>query len=124
MEQPLYLIPLFPLIGFLLNGLLLGRLGKKTISFIACTSVGLSFLFGMKFFFDLLSLPETARIIENVFFTWIPAGQFHVNVAFLLDPLSAVMVLVVSGVSFIIHIYSIGYMHDDAGYGRYFTYLN
>jgi len=57
----------------------------------------------MKFFFDLLSLPETARIIESVFFTWIPAGQFHVNVAFLLDPLSAVMVLVVSGVSFIIH---------------------
>lgn len=124
MEQPLYLIPLFPLIGFLLNGLFLGRLGKKMISFIACGSVGLSFLFGVKFFFDLLSLPESARLIENVFFTWIPAGQFHVNVAFLLDPLSAVMVLVVSGVSFLIHIYSIGYMHDDRGYGRYFTYLN
>ncbi|PKK82191.1 MAG: NADH-quinone oxidoreductase subunit L [candidate division Zixibacteria bacterium HGW-Zixibacteria-1] len=124
MEQPLYLIPLIPLIGFLLNGLLLGRLGKKMISLIACGSVGLSFLLGLKFFFDLLSLPETARVIENIFFTWIPAGQLHVNVAFMLDPLSAIMVLVVSGVGFLIHVYSIGYMSHDPGYGRYFTYLN
>jgi len=124
MEQPLYLIPLIPLIGFLVNGLLLGRLGNKLVSFIACASVGISFILGVKFFFDLLALPESARVIENVFFTWIPAGQFHVNVSFLLDPLSAVMVLVVSGVGFLIHVYSIGYMHDDPGYGRYFTYLN
>jgi len=124
MIQPLYLIPLFPLIGFLINGLLLGKLHKKLISFIACGSVGLSFIFGVKFFFDLLSLPENGRIIENVLFSWIPSGHFNANIGFLFDPLSAVMVLVVSGVSFIIHIYSIGYMHDDDGYGRYFTYLN
>jgi NADH-quinone oxidoreductase subunit L len=124
MELPLYLIPLFPLIGFVLNGLLIGRLSKGLISFIACSSVGLSFIFGIKFFLDLISLPENARIVENVVFTWIPSGQFHANIAFLLDPLSAVMVLAVAGVSFIIHIYSIGYMHDDKGYGRYFTYLN
>jgi len=124
MSQPLYLIPLFPLIGFLLNGLLLGKIPKKLVSFIACASVGLSLLFGVKFFFDLLSLPEGARAIETVLFAWIPSGQFNVDIGFLFDPLSAVMVLVVSGVSFIIHIYSIGYMHDDPGYGRYFTYLN
>jgi NADH-quinone oxidoreductase subunit L len=124
MFEPLYLIPLFPLIGFLLNGLLLGRLHKNLVSAIGCGSVLLSFIFGVKYFLQLLSMPENARFIENVAFTWIPSGQFHVNFGFLFDPLSAVMVLVVSGVSFIIHIYSIGYMRDDDGYGRYFTYLN
>lgn len=124
MDHSLYLIPLFPLVGFLLNGLLLGRLNKKLISFIACGSVGLSFIYGIKFFLELLSLPENARVLENVVFTWIPSGQLHANIGFLFDPLSAVMVLVVNGVSFIIHVYSIGYMHDDPGYGRYFTYLN
>nr|MBN2276987.1 NADH-quinone oxidoreductase subunit L [candidate division Zixibacteria bacterium] len=122
--QSLYLIPLFPLIGFLINGLLLGRLNKKLISLVACGSVALSFIFGLKYFLDILNLPPAERIIENVVFTWIPSGQFNVNFGFLFDPLSAVMVLVVSGVSFIIHVYSIGYMHDDHGYGRYFTYLN
>ncbi|MCX6830469.1 MAG: NADH-quinone oxidoreductase subunit L, partial [candidate division Zixibacteria bacterium] len=124
MNGYLYLIPLFPLIGFLLNGLFIGRLHKRVISLIACGSVGLSFLLGVKFFFDLLSLPENARIIGQVLFTWISSGEFNVNIGFLFDPLSAVMVLVVSGVGFLIHLYSIGYMHDDSGYGRYFTYLN
>ncbi len=124
MNQPLYLLPLFPLIGFLLNGLFIGRLPKKLISFIGCGSVGLSFIFGVKYLFDLLALPETGRLMENVLFTWIPSGQFNVNIGFLFDPLSAVMVLVVSGVGFIIHVYSIGYMHDDSGYGRFFTYMN
>jgi len=124
MEKPLYLIPLFPLIGFLINGLLIGRLNKKLISFLACGSVGLSFLFGVVYFFNLLDLPAAERVIQNTIFAWIPAGQFNVNFGFLFDPLSAVMVLVVSGVGFLIHIYSIGYMHDDPGYGRYFTYLN
>ncbi len=124
MDQSLFLIPLFPLIGFLLNGLFLGRLNKKLISIIACGSVGLSFLLGVKLFFQLLSLPESARVIEEVVFTWIPSGEFVVNFGFLFDPLSAVMVLVVTGVGFLIHLYSVGYMHDDPGYGRYFTYLN
>ena len=112
------------MIGFLLNGLFLGRLNKRLISLIACGSVGLSFLLAVKLFFQLLSLPENARFLEEVVFTWIPSGEFVVNFGFLFDPLSAVMVLVVSGVSFLIHLYSVGYMHDDPGYGRYFTYLN
>jgi len=124
MEYPLYLIPLFPLIGFLINGLFLGRLSKKFVSFIACGAVGLSFFYSAHLFFELLSLPADARIIEEILFVWIPSGQFNVNIGFLLDPLSIVMVLVVTGVSFLIHIYSIGYMHDDPGYARYFTYLN
>jgi len=124
MEYSIYLIPLFPLIGFLINGLLLGKLNKTLSSLIACASVGLSFIWGLKLFFKLLSLPETARSLEEVLFVWIPSGAFHVDFGMLFDPLSAIMVLVVSGVGFLIHVYSIGYMHDDPGYARYFTYLN
>ncbi len=124
MDHSLYLIILFPLVGFLLNGLMLGRLNKKLISIIGCGSVGLAFLWGLKTFFNILAVPETERLFKEVLFTWIPAGVFNVNFGLMFDPLSAVMVLVVSGVGFLIHVYSIGYMHDDPGYGRYFTYLN
>ncbi len=124
MEHSLYLILLFPLAGFLINGLLLGRLNKKLISLIGCGSVGLAFLWGLKTFFNLLAVPETERIFNEVLFTWIPSGIFKVDFGLMFDPLSAVMVLVVSGVGFLIHVYSVGYMHDDPGYGRYFTYLN
>ncbi|SYZ73309.1 NADH:ubiquinone oxidoreductase, membrane subunit L [Candidatus Zixiibacteriota bacterium] len=124
MSHYLILIPLFPLVGFLINGLLLGKLNKKIVSIVACGAVGLSFLWGLKLFFELLSMSPANRVIEEVVFNWIPSGDFNVNIGFLFDPLSAVMVLVVSGVGFLIHLYSIGYMHDDAGYGRYFTYLN
>jgi NADH-quinone oxidoreductase subunit L len=124
MADYLYLIPLLPLIGFLINGLLLGRLSRSMSSFFACLTVGLSFLLSIAGFFELKGLPVDARVIEQVLFTWIPSGQFHVNIAFLLDPLSAVMILVVTGVGFLIHVYSIGYMSHDPGYGRYFAYLN
>ncbi len=124
MEYSLYLIPLFPLVGFLINGLFIGKLNKKFVSFIACGAVGLSFFYSAHLFFELLSLPAEARAIEEILFVWIPSGQFNVNIGFLLDPLSIIMVMVVTGVSFLIHIYSIGYMHDDPGFSRYFTYLN
>ncbi|MFH2037743.1 MAG: NADH-quinone oxidoreductase subunit L [Candidatus Zixiibacteriota bacterium] len=120
----LYLIPVFPLIGFIINGLLIGRLSKRSVSLIGCGSVLLSFVVGLKYFFVLLDTPESARYIEEILFTWIPSGSFNVNIAFLYDPLSAIMVLVVSGVGLLIHVYSVGYMHDDPGYARYFTYLN
>lgn len=124
MEYSLYLIVLFPLAGFLLNGLLLGRLNKRIISLIGCGSVGISFLWSLKSFINLLALPQTERQVEEVLFPWIPSGELSVNIGFLFDPLSAVMTLVVTGVGFLIHVYSVGYMHDDKGYGRYFTYLN
>ncbi|TET95164.1 MAG: NADH-quinone oxidoreductase subunit L, partial [Candidatus Zixiibacteriota bacterium] len=123
-SQYLFLVPLFPLIGFLLNGLLLGRLPRPLISFIGCASVGLSLVVSVLLFFDLKGMPPEARLIEQTLFSWIPAGSLHVNIGYLLDPLSAVMILVVSGVGFLIHVYSVGYMHRDPGYGRYFSYLN
>ncbi|MFQ5453065.1 MAG: NADH-quinone oxidoreductase subunit L [Candidatus Zixiibacteriota bacterium] len=124
MFEYLFLVPLFPLVGFLINGLLIGRLPKPIISIIACTSIGLSFVVSLLLFFNLKAMPADLRIIEQVLFTWIPSGSFHVNFGYLLDPLSAIMILVVSGVGFLIHIYSIGYMSHDKGYGRYFAYLN
>ncbi|MFH1373135.1 MAG: NADH-quinone oxidoreductase subunit L [bacterium] len=123
-SQYLFLVPLFPFVGFLINGLLIGRLPRPLITFIGCASVGLSFIMSLVLFLDLKGLPVDARFIEQTLFSWIPAGSLHINVGFLLDPLSAVMILVVSGVGFLIHIYSVGYMHNDGGYGRYFTYLN
>jgi len=124
MSDYLYLVALFPLIGFVVNGLLLGRLPRPVVSFIACTSVGLSFALSILLFFELKAFPASMRIIEQVLFAWVPAGDFHVNIGLLLDPLSAVMILVVSGVGFLIHVYSVGYMHHDPCFGRYFTYLN
>jgi len=124
MSEYLFLVPLFPFIGFLINGLLLGRLPRSIIAFIACASVGLSFILSLFLFFGLKAMPPDLRIVEQVLFNWIIAGSFHANIGFMLDPLSAVMIMVVSGVGFLIHIYSIGYMRGDTGYGRYFAYLN
>jgi len=124
MSDYIYLVPLIPLLGFLFNGLLIGRVPRPLVSFIGCASVGLSLILSLFLFFTLKSLPPDARVIEQVLFSWIPAGNFNVDVAFLLDPLSAVMILVVSGVGFLIHVYSVGYMHNDPCFGRYFAYLN
>jgi len=124
MSDYLFLIPLFPLVGFLINGLLLGRLSRPIVSTIAVGSVGLSFILSLLLFFELKAPPFDGRVIEQTLVTWIGAGSFHVDIAFLLDPLSAVMILVVTGVGFLIHVYSTGYMHHDKSFGRYFAYLN
>jgi NADH-quinone oxidoreductase subunit L len=124
MADYLFLIPLLPLIGFLINGLLLGRLPKPVISLVACGSVGLSLILSLASFFELKALAPEARQITQTLFSWISADLFNVNIGFLLDPLSAVMILVVTGVGFLIHVYSVGYMGHDKGYGRYFAYLN
>ena len=124
MADYLYLIPLLPLIGFLINGLFLGHLPKPVISVVACGSVGLSFVLSLASFLELNALAPEARQITQTMFTWISADLFSVNIGYLLDPLSAVMILVVTGVGFLIHVYSVGYMGHDKGYGRYFAYLN
>ena len=124
MGEYIFLIPLLPLIGFVVNGLLLGKLSRPIVNLIACGSVGASLVLAVLAFFELKALPPDMRVIEQTLFTWIPAGSLHVNFGLLLDPLSAVMILVVTGVGFLIHVYSTGYMAHDAGFGRYFAYLN
>ena len=124
MMDYVWLIPLFPLIGFLINGLVGKSLPKSVVGTIGSAAVGLSFLVTVAIFLEFLKLPEVFHAVEKVMYTWIASGPFKVSVAFLIDPLSLIMLLVVSGVSTLIHIYSIGYMHDDEGFYRYFAYLN
>jgi NADH-quinone oxidoreductase subunit L len=124
MTQYLWLIPLLPLIGSALNGILGKRFPKSLISAIACTSVGASFLVSLGAVANLLSLPAAERRVVVPMFTWIASGDFVARAEFLLDPLAAVMLLVVTGVGFLIHVYSIGYMHAENGYYRFFSYLN
>jgi NADH-quinone oxidoreductase subunit L len=118
------LIPLFPAIGFALNLFFGRRMSKGAVGFIACAAIGLSFLVSLLVFADLLKLAPANRSVEKILYQWIISGEFQANVGFLVDPLSIVMMMVVSGVSFIIHVYSHGYMHDDRDFPRYFTYLN
>ncbi|NQU06462.1 MAG: NADH-quinone oxidoreductase subunit L, partial [Calditrichaeota bacterium] len=124
MSNYLYLIPLLPFIGFLINGLWGKKLGDKAVGFIGCAVIGIAFLMSIAAFIELIGHDSHHRIIEHDWFTWLAAGKLEVAFGLLLDPLSAVMILVVTGVSFLIHIYSIGYMHGDKSYSRYFSYLN
>ena len=120
----LWLIPIWPLLGFLANGFLGRRLGRSAVAKIACGAVGLSLLASFKAVWELMDLPLDARRVEQVVAPWIGVGGFQADWGLLLDPLSAVMILVVAGVGFLIHVYAVGYMHDDRDFSRFFTYLN
>jgi NADH-quinone oxidoreductase subunit L len=124
MLSNLWLIPVWPLLGFLVNGFFGRRIGRGAVGIVACGSVGLSLLTSLAAVAELLALPPAARRISLVVGPWIGAGNFQADWGLLLDPLSAVMILVVSGVGFLIHVYSIGYMHRDPDYPRFFTYMN
>src|SRR5512136_647501 len=119
-----WLIPFFPAIGFLINGLFGRRLGKHVVSWVGPSAIGLSFLTAILIFIELIGKPASERLFEKGIFDWVVSGALQTVVGYQIDPLSIVMVLVVTGVSFFIHIYSVGYMHDDPGFTRYFTYLN
>ncbi|MBI4536592.1 MAG: NADH-quinone oxidoreductase subunit L [candidate division NC10 bacterium] len=120
----LWWIPIWPLLGFLLLGFFGRRLRKSTVAAAACGSVGLAAVASLVAVGGLLSLPAGARRVEGVIAPWIQVGNFQADWGLLLDPLSAVMVLVVSVVGFLIHVYAVGYMHDDQDFPRFFTYLN
>lgn len=117
-------ILLFPLIGSAINGFFGRRLRKESVGYIACGATGLSFFISVIVFCGLLFLPPEERLFEKHLFGWIQSGSFNATAGFQVDPLSALMILIVTGVGFLIHIYSIGYMHEDKGYHRYFSYLN
>jgi NADH-quinone oxidoreductase subunit L len=123
MIQYAWLIPLVPFVGFLINGLFGNKLSKNTVSFIGCGSVAVSFIIVATLFLQSLSgaLPASNSISLG---DWISAGSFHVSFSLLIDHLTLIMLLIITGVGLLIHIYSIGYMHDDTGYARFFSYLN
>jgi NADH-quinone oxidoreductase subunit L len=120
----LWLVPVLPLFGAIVNGLGAGRLPRRLVSAIGTGTVGLAFLIAVGCFLRLLQLPPEDRVFLQTLFDWIDSGDFSVPVRLALDPLSAVMMLVVTGVGFLIHVYSTGYMGHEKAYGRYFAYLN
>ncbi len=116
-----------PLAGAILNGLLgrrMNRSGERLVTLVGCGSVAVSFALALAVVARLLSLPAESRLLVDSVYTWIQVGALRADVAFTVDPLAAVMLLVVTGVGFLIHVYSVGYMHKDPGYWRYFAYLN
>ncbi len=113
-------IVLFPLLGVLFNIFLGQRLGRKAVNYVAPGVVLLSFLFS---FIAFLRLPPDGTLVDTIW-PWITSGSFHVDFALRVDPLSAMMILVVTGVGFLIHVYSTGYMTHDEDVARYFAYLN
>ncbi len=122
----LVLIPLFPFVGFLLNAFLGRRISKAASGALACGAMIASFGVAVVAVWSLVGLPPQSRVITRPIFDWITSGDFGVSVALRLDPLSALMVLVVTGIGALIHIYSTAYMHEetDPEYARYFSYLN
>lgn len=124
MTDIFWLIPFIPALSTFILAIFGNKLPKKYVSFQACFAVFASFVISVISFVGLLRIePESAPIIKNLF-SWIQSGSFQANLSLQLDSLSAVMALVVTGVGFLIHVYSVGYMDKDEGYTRYFTYLN
>ena len=122
----LFLIPLLPLLGFLVNASVGRRLAKQTSGAVACAAMIASFAVSAAMVWALVGLEPESRAISTRAFTWIASGELTVPLTLRLDPLSAVMILVVSGIGSLIHIYSTAYMHDerDSEFARYFSYLN
>ncbi len=124
MLEHFWILLLFPLLGAAINGIAGKRFPARLIASIGVGSVLLSFVVAATAFLELLRLAPEERAVTNTLFTWIQAGNFRADCSFLLDPLSGVMILVVTGVGFLIHVYSVEYMRGEAGYYRYFAYLN
>ncbi|MCK6554962.1 NADH-quinone oxidoreductase subunit L [Candidatus Binatia bacterium] len=121
-------IVLLPLAGAVVNGLcgasIQRRYGRRAISWLACAPVGAAFLLSMWVFAAMAGRPVGERYFVDHLWTWLEVGPLRADLAFAADPLTVVMLLIVTGVGGLIHIYSIGYMHDDRAYWRYFAFLN
>ncbi|PLX84302.1 MAG: NADH-quinone oxidoreductase subunit L [Desulfuromonas sp.] len=123
MYDKLWLIPFFPLLGFLINGLFGKKIkNEKLIGTIGTLAIASSFVVSSKYFFQLLG--DSVKTHEHVVASWMTVGNLQIDWGFLLDPLSALMIMVVTGVGSLIHLYSIGYMHGEEGFYRFFAYLN
>src|SRR5581483_5774112 len=120
----LWLVPTLPLLGFLVLAVTTGRLPRRGIAWIGAGSVGLSALVALLIGLSFLRAPPPGHAYTQVLWRWIETGQFTSSIALYLDPLSLLMTLVVTGVGFLIHLYSTEYMAQEEGYNRYFCYMN
>src|SRR6218665_273977 len=122
MIKLVWLIPLLPLLGFTIIGLFGKQLSKALVGVIgSCVVLG-AFAVAIGIFMELTGQAEKSVTID--LFSWISAGKLSIPFSFLVDPLSALFLLIITGIGFLIHLYSVGYMHDDEGFSRFFTYLN
>ena len=124
MVNAVWLIPAFPLAGFLIMLLFGRKLGEPRSGYLATTMVAAAFAVTVGVFFDLLSKSAEERRHVSTLFSWVPVGSLQVDLAFLADPLSITMCLFVTGIGTLIHLYSVGYMHGDPRFSKFFLYLN
>src|ERR1700720_1296508 len=122
--EHLWIIPLLPLLGATVNGLFGRAWPNKIINSVAIGVTGLSFLAALEAVREFFLLSSEQIPWVKQYFSWIEAGNFRAGFDLQVDQLTVVMLLVVTGVGWLIHIYSTGYMHDDPGYYRFFAYLN
>ncbi len=130
----IWLIPLFPALGALFMLLFGRKLANAVVSVICVGGVAVSFVYAAGAVWNLIAMPADSRFVQIILFDWVPAGAMHTSArglmhfdvpwGLMLDPLGSVMVLVVTGVGLLIHIYSVGYMGHEQGYYRFFGYLN
>ena len=113
------LIPLLPFIGFIINGLGNRSLSKGLVSLIGCGSVLISFLISLYLFLNFNGQSYAVDL-----FDWINVGNLRIPFSFLIDQLSLIMLMLVTGVGFVIHVYSAGYMSHDVNFGKFFAFLN
>ncbi|MEZ7853413.1 MAG: NADH-quinone oxidoreductase subunit L [SAR324 cluster bacterium] len=118
----IWLVPAFPLLGFLLNGFLGKRFGTRFVTFVGPLAIALSFAQSMVLFFQMLE--AEGNVLKEHLYTWIVSGNFEAGINFQVDQLSGLYLLIITGVGFLIHVYSVGYMDGESGYYRFFAYLN
>ena len=121
MVELVWLIPVLPLVGFLVLVAAGKRFGDPWAGWVATLACAASFATACVVLAGLMNQPE--HVYEHSYFSWIPAGAFHVDVNFLVDPLSITMILFITGIGSLIHLYSIGYMHGDSRFPRFFLSL-
>jgi NADH-quinone oxidoreductase subunit L len=122
----IWLVPLLPLLGFMILGLGRNVLSKSLIGTIGSGVILASFVVSIMIFADIYAARQAGEAASFTIsiFEWFKAGNLSISLSFLVDPLSAIMLLIVTGIGFLIHLYSIGYMHKDEGFGKFFAYLN
>ena len=118
----IWLVPAYPLLGFILNGILGRRFGPTFVSIVGPLAIGLAFAQSVVLFFQMLN--TDSNILSEHLYTWIKSGNFEVGINFQVDQLSGLYLLIITGIGFLIHVYSLGYMKGETGYYRFFAYLN
>jgi NADH-quinone oxidoreductase subunit L len=126
MHSYAWLLLALPLLGFALNGALGRRMSKDGIAIVGCTSIGAAFFFALLCYLQLAttSAQQQLTIGDLNYYRWVTSGSLQIDFGMLIDPLSVMMLLIVTGVGFLIHVYSVGYMRDDPDYSRFFAYMN